>query len=65
MREIVKVRFDHGVVYVKLPRSFVKEKYVSKKTYMIWDTDKNGNLRLKKLRLEREKDKEFNPGFDQ
>jgi len=64
MREIVKTRNDHGVLYVKLPLAFVREKKITHRAYLEWGMDKVGNLTLKPLKLEDKHGKEFNPCAD-
>lgn len=44
--EIVRITADHGVLYVKIPRSFIAEKKLKKGDYLIFKQDRSGNLVL-------------------
>jgi len=52
MREIVKIKNEHGVLSVRIPRTFIKQHNLGPRDYLIWDTDRYGLLRLKPIKGE-------------
>ena len=56
-REICKVRIDHGVRYVRLPRSWCDEQKVGRGSFMVLTECVSGELVLRTLDAELENDK--------
>jgi len=52
MKEIVKVKHDHGILYARIPKSFVKDHKITRKDYLVWNHDATGRIRLEPLNLE-------------
>jgi hypothetical protein len=64
MKEIVKVRDEHGTLYIRIPRSFIREHGINKRSYCLWYTDRQGFIKLKPLNKETIRDKEFDDDTD-
>lgn len=64
MREITKVKHDHGILSVKLPKTFIREHNLTRRDYVEFFTDKNGFLKLKPLKLGVKRGAEFTVDTD-
>lgn len=62
MEEMVRVKKDHNVLSVRLPRWFVKESKLEPQDWMIWSSTKGGNLVLTKFDRRKYHDKDFERG---
>lgn len=65
MRELVKVKHDHGILSVKLPKTFIREHKITRRDYVEFFTDKHGYLKLKPLKLGAKHDREFENDRDE
>jgi hypothetical protein len=64
MGEIVRVKHDHGVLSVRLPKSYIMEKGISRSEYMVWSSTPAGNISIKPLREVLKNGKEFRSNID-
>lgn len=50
MQEIVKVKNDHGVLSVRLPKIFINLNNIKRTDYVVWRIDAKYNLTLETLK---------------
>jgi len=50
LKEIVKVKNDHGVLSVRIPIDYVRAKGITRKDSLVWVHNRAGDLVLKTLK---------------
>jgi len=49
MKEIVKVKNDHGVLSIRIPQEFIRAKGITRRDSLVWVHNRKGDLVLKTL----------------
>jgi len=48
--EMVKIKYDNGVMSIRLPKWYAKEKNLTRHDYMVWKKNAGGNLSIRPLK---------------